>query len=410
MKPRACIVVASEMTVRAFLVRQVTAMAEHYDVTVVVNTRRAEFLARLGIPATLHRLPIARAASPLQDLSCLIQLTGFLRAGRFDVVHSMTPKAGLLAMLAARIAGVPVRLHTFTGQVWATRRGLARAGLRLLDRVMAAAATLTLADSPSQRAFLIAAGVVPPSKIRVLGCGSVSGVDTERFRPDPQRRQHTRARLGIPPGDVVLLFLGRLTRDKGVLDLARAYAVLAGKRTDLRLIVAGPDEEGLSDVLRAACGEYAQGLHLCGFATAPEELMAAADILCLPSYREGFGSVIIEAAAAGVPAVASRIYGVVDAVVEEETGLLHEAGDVQALVEQLHRLIGDSSLRQRLAAAARLRAVRGFSQQDVAAALLDTYARLVAGTRRIGRLRAAAAPGRHAPSVRLACDSEGLGR
>ena len=154
-----------------------------------------------------------------------------MRRERFDLVHSMTPKAGLLAMVAARVARVPVRLHTFTGQVWATRAGFLARRSSGLDTTIARAATFALADSHSQRSFLVSEGVVPASKIAVLANGSVSGVDAARFRPDADRRHRVRTSLGLATTDVVLLFLGRITRDKGVLDLARAFAILAERRS-----------------------------------------------------------------------------------------------------------------------------------------------------------------------------------
>ncbi len=377
MKPRACVVVASEMTVRTFLARQLAAMQQHYDVTVVVNTANANLLQELGIVAHLRKLPIKREVAPLSDLACLIRLIRLMCSERFDLVHSMTPKAGLLAMSAAYVARVPVRIHTFTGQVWATRTGVRRAALRLLDKVLAGAATLALADSQSQREFLVSQDVVPASKIAVLAKGSVSGVDTTRFRPEPARRRTVRAALGIATTDIVLLFVGRITRDKGVLDLARAFAILADRRPDIRLLVIGPDEERLSAHMRTLCSRHRARLHFCSYTNTPEAFMTASDILCLPSYREGFGTVIIEGAAAGLPAIASRIYGVVDAVVEDETGLLHEPADVDGLVQQLHRLISDPKLRRSLGAAARARAARDFSQSTLTAAVLGVYGRLL---------------------------------
>lgn len=377
MKPKACVVVASEMTVRTFLVAQLVAMQARYDVTVVVNTANPAFLEDLGVIARLQALPIERAIAPLRDLRCLARLIRLMRTERFDLVHSMTPKAGLLAMVAGRIARVPVRIHTFTGQVWATRTGIARAALRWLDKTMARAATFALADSQSQRSFLASERVVSASKIAVLANGSVSGVDATRFRPDPMRRRLVRESLGIPMTDVVLLFVGRINRDKGVMDLARAFAILADRRADIRLLVVGPDEEGLTGAIRDVCSRHLARLHFCAYTNAPEDFMTASDVLCLPSYREGFGTVIIEAAVTGLPAVASRIYGVVDAVVDGKTGLLHEPADLSGLTGQLERVISDPELRRSLGAEAQARATRDFSQSTITSAVLDVYSRLL---------------------------------
>jgi len=377
MTRKACVVVASEMTLRTFLVAQLVAMQARYDITVVVNTANPALLDELGVIARLEALPIQRAIAPLSDLRCLARLIRLMRRERFDLVHSMTPKAGLLAMVAAWIARVPVRIHTFTGQVWATRTGIARAALKWIDTAMARAATFTLADSQSQRSFLASEGVVSASKIAVLANGSVSGVDATRFRPDPVRRGIVRESLGVPMTDVVLLFVGRINRDKGVMDLARAFAILADRRADIRLLMVGPDEESLTGAISNVCSRHLARLHFCAYANAPEDFMTASDILCLPSYREGFGTVIIEAAAVGLPTVASRIYGVVDAVVDGKTGLLHEPADLDGLAGQLERLMSSPELRRSLGAEARARAVRDFSQSTMTSAVLDVYSRLL---------------------------------
>jgi lipopolysaccharide/colanic/teichoic acid biosynthesis glycosyltransferase/glycosyltransferase involved in cell wall biosynthesis len=377
MKPRVCIVAASEGTVRVFCAPHLRAIQPYYDVTVAVNTGNPALLRELGVTGTLAPVRIERRLSPWRDLVALVALVRVLRRGRFDLVHSVTPKAGLLAMTAAWLARVPVRIHTFTGQVWATRQGLSRAVLRASDQLIARAATAVLADSASQRDFLIHEGVAEGSTLRVLAKGSVSGVDLTRFKPDLAARHRVRAELGIAAGNIVLLFVGRLTADKGVLDLAAAFRAIAKERNDVHLMIVGVDECGLRPAIEAACGRYADRVTVLEFTNRPEALMAAADVLCLPSYREGFGSVIIEAAACGIPAVASRIYGIVDAVVEDETALLHAAGDVQDLTLALRRLVDGARLRQELGAAARRRAESDFSAERVTAAQLSLYRKLI---------------------------------
>ncbi len=158
----------------------------------------------------------------------------------------------------------------------------------------------------------------------------------------------------------MLLFVGRLSRDKGVLDFARAFAALAAEFPDVHALVVGPDEEGLRPAFARLCAKHGERLHFLDYTTCPEDIMAAGDVLCLPSYREGFGSVVIEAAAAGLPAVASRIYGLVDAVVDGRTGLLHEPGDIADLTACLRQVASNPGLRCALGSAARDRAVRDF--------------------------------------------------
>ena len=353
---RVCLVVATDMTIKAFLLDHLRALAARYDVTVVANTKDLAFLRRHGLPLDVTPVAIERPIRPLADLRALRDLVHLFRERRFDAVHSVTPKAGLLTMLAGLLARVPVRMHVFTGQVWATRTGLARQVLKAADRVIALAATHLLADSWSQRDFLITERVAAPGRIGVLGAGSISGVDLARFRPDPEARARVRAELSLPPGAVVFLFLGRLNRDKGVPELAEAFAEVAAREPGAHLLVVGPDEEGLEPRIREATARFSERVRIVGFTDRPEQLMAAADVYCLPSHREGFGTSVIEAAATGLPAVASRIYGLTDAVEDGVTGLLHPPGDREALAALMARLAADPALRAELGARARARA------------------------------------------------------
>ncbi|TLS69048.1 glycosyltransferase family 4 protein [Mariprofundus erugo] len=370
---RVCIVVASEMTIRAFLIEQIRALSECCDVTVVVKTNDSSFLSPYGIDVDVVPVAIERNIHPWRDLTALWQLFSLFRKRKFDLVHSVTPKAGLLAMLAARLAGVRYRIHTFTGQVWATRRGFSRLLLKSMDRLLAASASHLLADSHSQRRFLLAQGVTRADKLAVLAEGSISGVDSERFRPDSSIRAEKRRELGLADEAVVLLFLGRLNRDKGILDLSSAFAGVAPSLPELHLLLVGPDEGGMKASVLSMQGEYAGRVHCIDYTDQPEAFFAMADIFCLPSYREGFGSVIIEAAACGLPAIGSRIYGISDAIAEGRTGLLFEAGDHAGLAAAITRLTTDADLRRQMGATALLRARSDFSTSRLVQAWLDYY-------------------------------------
>jgi len=266
-----------------------------------------------------------------------------------------------------------VRIHVFQGEVWLTRKGGMRLLLKFLDRLVARLATHVLVVSRSEREFLIREGIIRNAKSRVLGSGSLSGVDAARFRPDSEARAAVRAELGIAPEAMVFLFLGRLTRDKGVLDLAQAFASLAAVRPAAVLLLVGPDEERVRPKIESICRAHAGKLRFAGYTRTPERYIAAANALCLPSYREGFPTVIIEAAATGIPATGSRIYGITDAIIEGETGLLHTPADANDLAEKMEMLMKDPALRERLGARARQRAVAEFNQQRLTQALLDFY-------------------------------------
>ncbi len=372
--PRICYVVSSEITVAAFLREHIRHAGTRYGVTVAVNTGNPEFLTTLGLKATLQSVAIVRRIAPWQDLQALLALYRLFRRRRFDLVHSVSPKAGLLAMLAGFLARVPVRIHTFTGQVWVTRRGYARWLLKLMDRLIALFATHVLVDSPTQREFLLAQHVVSAEKSRVLGKGSISGVDASRFRPDPQARAAVRRKLGYRDSDVVFLFLGRLNRDKGVIDLAQAFARIAATAQNTRLLVIGPDEDGLQSLMQASLGNAAALAKFVSYTDRPEDYMAAADVFCMPSYREGFGTTIIEAAAAGIPAIGSRIYGVTDAIDDGATGLLFDPGDTGQLADAMLRLVSNELLRREMGEQARARALRDFRAGAITAELMRFYA------------------------------------
>ncbi len=372
-----CLITSAEFIVRSFLIEPLRVLSREYDVSLVVKTDNSGFLDDYGLNVRVIPIAIEREIRPFADLRALFRLIALFRREKFDAVHSIAPKAGLLAMLAGVLTARPVRIHSLIGQVWATRDGLVRFILKNIDRLTTALATDLLSDSQSQIDFVLDEGVVQAGKIRVLGDGSIAGVDVQRFKPDMQARLAMREKLDTPMQANVVLFIGRLKKDKGVLDLARAFAMLDDPQGMIWLWIVGPDEDGLGDEIKSACGIQRDRLRLHGYTQHAEHYMAAADVFCLPSYREGFGVTTLEAAACGLPSVGSRIYGVTDAIQEGKTGLLFAAGHVQELAEKLHQLLADESLRQQLGEAAYQRALRDFSCTRVTGLWLDFYKTLL---------------------------------
>jgi glycosyltransferase involved in cell wall biosynthesis len=373
-----CWVVSSPLTLRFFLVDQIAALSRDYGLSCVANCGDPEWLRQRGISAPLLDVRIERAPSPGHDIRALWTLYSHFRKNRFDVVHSVTPKAGLLAMTAAAFARVPIRIHTFTGQVWANRSGLQRALLKGLDTWLAAMATHIIVDGEAQRKFLLHEGVLRGSKSRVLGHGSHCGVDIERYRPDERFRAEIRSSQSVSASAVAFLYLGRLKHDKGVLDLALAFSRFASTHEDSCLFIVGPDEDQMEARIRAICGSCISRVRFTGYTDNPEQWLAACDVLCLPSYREGFSTVIIEAAAVGIPSLGSRIYGITDAIEEDVTGLLHNPGDVDELADKMRILATDEGLRRSLGSAARIRAHRCFTREAVTGALIEFYEQTLA--------------------------------
>ncbi len=380
MKKRIAIVVSTPMTVEVFLRDQIIALSNDYDVTVIANASGPDALGVLARLVSFIPVDIRRDISPLADLAACWTLYKLFCKLRFDLVHSVTPKAGLLAMCASRAARVSNRIHVFTGQVWVTRQGFMRWLLKAIDRLIASSATLVLVDSPSQREFLLAQDVASAENSTVLGDGSISGVNLERFRQDMTVRRETRASMGVEERQVLILFLGRIKKDKGVVDLAQAFAKLKKKNPGVVLVLVGPDEDGLQVEIEEILFGGDQSLHMVPYTHHPEQMLAAADIFCLPSYREGFGSVVIEAGACGVPAVGSRIYGITDSIVDGETGLLFPVGDVAGLEAALEQLTGDDALRTKMGQAALERAKTVFPQSRITGELLALYNRLLSPT------------------------------
>lgn len=377
MKKSICFVATTPFAVNAFLRTHLLALAVRYDIVLCVNTKAYPLSADLAADIRVVHVDMARKSSPVSDAWALFQLCQLFLRERPGIVHSITPKAGLLAMLAARLAGVPHRLHTFTGQVWANRIGFARWLLKAVDRVIVALASRMFADSESQCRYLETESVVQPGKITVLGNGSIAGVELTRFHPNPVTRGELRSGLGVKEKTTVFLFVGRLSRDKGVFDLIDCFDRVASGGDGCELWIVGPDEENLLEPLRAEAEKGHGTVRWFGSTTEPERYMAAADVFVLPSYREGFGSVVIEAAACGVPTIAYRIEGIVDAVKEGETGLLVDRYDRDALAGEMARLVSDTLFRRQLSESALERARHQFSSESVTAAWMGLYGQLL---------------------------------
>ena len=375
MKKKVCIIVTTPMTAKVFLKDQIRALSEYFDITLVANFYENPKFKVNWDNVTLMDIPLSRSVKPFKDIKALHRLYHFIRDNQFDLVHTVTPKAGLIGMMAAFLSKVDIRIHFFTGQVWVTRRGFAYHILKLIDRILALLTTHTYADSPSQRDFLINMKIVPSRKIKTLASGSISGVDTLRFKPDNKARQGIIEQYALSTDAIIILFLGRISKDKGVHDLINAFGKMNEPKAHLFLV--GPDECGIKKKLTHETGGDAKRVHLVGFTSEPEKYMSAADIFCMPSLREGFGSVIIEAAACGVPSIASRIYGITDAVIHGVTGFLIAPSNQSELITRLVQLSADSGLRKQMGAAARNRAVDLFRKERVTKVLVGEYRRLI---------------------------------
>ncbi|TAL61106.1 MAG: glycosyltransferase family 1 protein [Legionella sp.] len=378
--------IARISTVPFFVVTQLVSQLEaisHDGALVTVITSKDELsenIEQLNY-CDFSPLYIPREINILDDLGALYKLWKVFRKRQFDIVHSTTPKAGLLCAIASRLAGVPIRLHTYTGQVWVNMKMPKKAIIKFCDKLIAFLNTKCYADSVSQKDFLIKNKVASSKKITVLGSGSLAGVDITRFNQNNfslDQKAEIRDTLNLSDEVVTLLFVGRVTRDKGLYELLEVVSQLLADGYNVSLLVVGPFEPDFEEVIRPyadqLCGNK---VAFTGFSVKPEYYMAVADILCIPSYREGFGTVVIEAAAMGVPAVGTNIYGLTDAIIDGETGILVDKKNVLQLKAALQKLVSNKQLREELGANAKRRAINEFASTKCGELLVLEYESLL---------------------------------
>jgi glycosyltransferase involved in cell wall biosynthesis len=321
-------------------------------------------------------IPMRRGIAPVADLVSLVRLWMLLRRLEPDLTEFSTPKAGLLGNVAAKLAGVPRRVYMLRGLKLQRSNGLKRWLLLTAERVTGACAHVVLCNSASLRAEALALGVAPAEKLHLLGEGSTNGVDVERFSPG---MSSIRADLGIA-GDVpVLGFVGRLTRDKGVPELIAAFAVVLEAVPDARLLLVGwfdSAEDALSEELQARIKAHPQ-IHLTGFVNDTAPYYRAMDVMVLPTWREGFPNVVLEAAATGIPVVTTISTGSRDSVVPEVTGLLIPPGYPEAISEAVLGLLSNPERRRRMGKAARAWILEHFVNDRVLALTRDCYISLL---------------------------------
>lgn len=344
-----------------------------YEVVAVSSPgdRLDTLAAREGVRAVA--VPMERHISPLKDLKSLWRLVRVFRRERPAMVHSMTPKAGLLSMMAAWICRVPVRLHTFTGLVFPTATGLTQKILVFTDRLTCACATHIVPEGEGVRNDLTSYRITA-KPLKVLGHGNVRGIDLERFDPSLPEVMDSAAKIR-KEGVFTFIFIGRLVRDKGINELVSAFTELNREIPATRLILVGEQEPEL-DPLSPETLENISGcasIEAVGRLNDVRPWLAASDALAFPSYREGFPNVVIEAGAMGLPSIVTEINGSREIVSHGVNGVIIPPRDRDALLAAMRNMIGQREDTAKMAAAARPMVAGRFEQSFVRKCLKDYY-------------------------------------
>jgi glycosyltransferase involved in cell wall biosynthesis len=322
-------------------------------------------------------IPIERRIAPLADLVSLARLCWLLLRLRPEMVEFSTPKAGLLGTLAAYLCGVPRRIYMLRGLKLETTTGLKRLLLLATERMAAACAHVVLCNSESMRVEALTLGLAPAAKLHLLGEGSSNGVDIVRFSPGPSG---VRDHLGLSREVPIVGFVGRLTRDKGLPELIEAFESILKAQPDARLLLVGwfdASEDALNDALRARILDHPR-IHCTGFVADTAPYYRAMDLMVLPTWREGFPNVVLEAAATGIPVITTLSTGSRDSVVPEVTGLLIPPGYPEAISEAVLKLLRNPERRRRMGEAARAWVLEHFVDERVLGLAATFYKNMLA--------------------------------
>lgn len=317
-------------------------------------------------------VPMERHISPLKDLMSLWRMIRVFRRERPAMVHSMTPKAGLICMMAGWLTRVPVRVHMFTGLVFPTSTGLKRRILMFTDWLTCACATHVLPEGEGVKADLLNHGITK-KPIKVLGYGNCRGINLERFDRTPEVvAQAAKLRKN---GKFTFIAIGRLVGDKGINELVEAFIRLNSELPNIRLILLGQYEPELDPIKpeTAKTIEECPSIEAIGQQSDVRPWLAASDCHVLASYREGFPNVVIEAGAMGLPQIVTDINGANEIIIGDENGTIIPSKSTDALYAVMRRMVTDSAWRQRLSDNARQLIANRYEQSFVRHCLYDFY-------------------------------------
>ena len=375
-----CYVTTIPGTLESFVLPTAAYLTEHTDwqITMICDDNPG-FTALL--PEGVRYIPISmKRGISLSGIGAMLKMVKIFRREKFDLVQYSTPNASLYASMAAKLAGIPVRLYCQWGIAYVGFQGVKRKIFKTIEKLVCSLSTWVEPDSFGNLRFSWAEGLYGEDKSSVVWNGSASGVDLKKFDISGKQKwcDEIRTQYGIPKDALVYGFVGRITRDKGIDELFEAYKAVVSEREGTYLLLVGPVEH--KERLNSELFTWAinsERVVFCGETNIVEKYMSAMDVYILPSYREGFGSAVVEAEAMGVPVIVSDIPGPTDAMSRDETGLVVKKADVETLRDAMLRLYDDEALRQRLGEAAYTFAVEHFHQTKLAEQILQDRKRLL---------------------------------
>ena len=366
------------ISLETLLKGQLRMLASEYEVVGVASPGdELELLSkREGI--RVIAVPMERRIAIWKDVVSLWRLWRVFRKERPDMVHSITPKAGLLSMLAAKLAGVPVRIHTFTGLVFPTATGLMQKLLIWMDRLTCACATYINPEGEGVKRDLIMYKITK-KPLHVIANGNVNGIDVDYFKPTKDLEYAVQK--FTDKNIFTFVFVGRVVRNKGINELVLAFEKLYKENLTIRLIIVGPLEENLDPVLPEVkeCMRTCSGIVLTGFQKDIRPFLMVANVLVLPSYREGFPNVVMQGGAMGLPCIVTDISGSNEIIIPNKNGIIIPSRDEEALYEAMRYAVEHPDEMRKMGKEARPLIVDRYEQHIVWEALLKEYQKLLRG-------------------------------
>jgi glycosyltransferase involved in cell wall biosynthesis len=356
---------------------QFTFLDKYYEVVAVSGEDEHLQIVRDREGVRTVDIPMQRAINPIKDLISLWQLFCLFRKEKPLIVHSITPKAGLLSMLAAKFSGVPIRLHTFTGLIFPSKTGVLHQVLIFMDRLLCVCATHVYPEGKGVKNDLIQYKITS-KPLKIIANGNVNGIDTIHFSNDQitiANQEIIKKKLGITKEDFVFVFVGRLVGDKGINELVTAFKIFSSDNSNVKLLLVGPFESHLDPLLPQTLQEIDNNSNIVsvGFQKDVRLYYAISDTLVFPSYREGFPNVVMQAGAMGLPSIVTNINGCNEIIIEGENGTIIPVKDSKAIYEAMKKMLTNDAFRTHLQENARPMIVSRYEQKVVWEAILAEY-------------------------------------